>query len=211
MHKYSVVAILAMGAALVPMSAFSQAEPATQVTADAQAEPQARVIAPDDQPTKEQLSRLFEVMQLRQQMAGMMKTLPAMMQQQVSQQMKSLTANMPGGGSTTPEQQAALDKLTKKYMERALSLYPADEMITDMSSIYQRHLSREDVEAMIAFYSSPAGQHVLELTPVVMKEYMPIVMGRMQERTKALTDEMMKDIREMAPGWVPPADGPATK
>jgi hypothetical protein len=97
----------------------------------------------------------------------------------------------------------------KKYMEKAMSLYPADERIADLSGIYQRHLSREDVESVIAFYSSPAGQHMLELSPAVMKEYVPLVMSRMQERSKALTDEMKKDMKDTVPGWVPPANGPA--
>jgi len=99
----------------------------------------------------------------------------------------------------------------KKYMERALSLYPPDEMIADLSGIYQRHLSKEDVDGIIAFYSSPAGQHMVELAPVAMKEYMPLVMGRMQERSKALAEEMKKDMKETVPGWVPPSDGPAAK
>ena len=205
MRAFQGLAILTIGAALIP-AAFCQTQPASP---DVQAETQARVIAPDDQPSHEQLARLFEVMQLKQQLANMTKTLPAMMQQQISQQMKSMTTSMPGG-SMTPEQQAAFDKLMKKYMEKAMSLYPADEMIADMSSIYQRHLSKEDVDTMIAFYVSPAGQHLLELTPVAMKEYIPLVMGKMQERTKALTDEMKKDMGTI-PGYTPPANGPAAK
>ena len=199
------LAILAMGTALIP-AAFCQTQAASPET---EAAPQVRVIAPDDQPSKEQLARLFEVMQIKQQLANMTKSLPAMMQQQISQQMKSMTANMPGG-SMTPEQQKAFASLLKKYMDKAFSLYPADEMIADMSGIYQRHLSKEDVDAMIAFYSSPAGQHLLEMTPLAMKEYVPVVMAKMQERTKALTEEMKKDLQTI-PGYTPPASGPGAK
>ena len=45
-----------------------------------------------------------------------------------------------------------------KYVGKAMDLYPASEMLTDMGAIYQRHLSKDDVEGMIVFYSSPAGQ-----------------------------------------------------
>jgi hypothetical protein len=45
----------------------------------------------------------------------------------------------------------------------------------------------------------------------MMKEYMPLVMSRMQERGKALNEEMMKDMQGIVPGWVPPADRPAPK
>jgi hypothetical protein len=209
MRKFLGLATLAAIVAIVP-AALSQAPADQQATPDAQAEPQLRVIPPDDQPSKEQMARLFDAMRLRQQMANMTKTLPAMIQQQVSQQIKSLTANT-SGTPLTAEQQAAVDQLMKKYMERALSLYPPDEMIADLSGIYQRHLSKEDVDGIIAFYSSPAGQHMVELAPVAMKEYMPLVMGRMQERSKALAEEMKKDMKETVPGWVPPSDGPAAK
>jgi uncharacterized protein len=209
MRKSLALATLGAVVALVP-AVFCQTPSDQQATPDAQAEPQVRVIAPDDQPSKEQMARLFDAMHLRQQMANMTKTLPAMMQQQVSQQIKSLTASA-SGTQLTPEQQAAVDKLMKKYMEKALSLYPPDEMIDDLSGIYQRHLSKEDVDGIIAFYTSPAGQHMVELTPVAMKEYMPLVMGHMQERSKALTDEMKKDMQEAVPGWTPPTNGPAAK
>jgi hypothetical protein len=209
MRKFLGLATLAAIVAIVP-AALSQAPADQQATPDAQAEPQLRVIPPDDQPSKEQMARLFDAMRLRQQMANMTKTLPAMIQQQVSQQIKSLTANT-SGTPLTAEQQAAVDQLMKKYMERALSLYPPDEMIADLSGIYQRHLSKVDVDGIIAFYSSPAGQHMVELAPVAMKEYMPLVMGRMQERSKALAEEMKKDMKETVPGWVPPSDGPAAK
>jgi uncharacterized protein len=215
MHKHLAAALLAIGSVLYSAASFGQT-PATgqvgagQAGADAQAEPQARVIAPDDQPTREQLDRLFEVMQLRQQMSSVMKVLPAMMQQQISQQIKTLAANKPSGSTMTPEQQADLEKLTKKFMEKAINLYTPEEMFGDLSGIYQKHLSREDVDGMIAFYSSPAGQHMLQMTPVVMKEYMPLVTGRMQERTKALIEEMNKEIKEAIPGLVSPTDAPTT-
>jgi hypothetical protein len=209
MRQFVGFATMGMAIALMP-AAFGQTQPGAQAAPQGQpqAEAQVRVIPPDDQASKEQLAKLFDVMQLRQQMASMTKTLPAMMQQQISQQIKSM-ATSSSGSSLTPEQQAAVATLMKKYMEKAMSLYPADEMIADLSGIYQRHLSREDVESVIAFYSSPAGQHMLELSPAVMKEYVPLVMSRMQERSKALTDEMKKDMKDTVPGWVPPANGPA--
>jgi hypothetical protein len=77
-----------------------------------------------------------------------------------------------------------------------------------MSDIYQRYLSRTDVEAFIVFYSSQPGQDLLNMQPVIMKQYMPVVMKRTQERTKALTDEMIKDMNDLikvSPAAAPPA------
>ncbi len=61
-----------------------------------------------------------------------------------------------------------------KYIQKAMTIYSAEDMIEDMTAVYQRHLTGADVDAMIAFYSSPAGQHLLDAQPSIMKEYMPI-------------------------------------
>ena len=176
-------------------------------------------IPPDQQATKAQLAKLFEVMRLRQQFDGMIKMLPAMVQQQMHAQMKEMLAQMPAGKTPTPEQEAALDKLMKKYMEKAVAIYPADELIDDATTVYQRHMTRTDVDAFIAFYSSPAGQHLLDAQPVIMQEYMPMVMQRIQSRTKELYLEMAGDmqefLKESAPqgsaGSATPAETPAAK
>lgn len=150
----------------------------------------------DQQASREQIARLFEVMRLRQQMESMMKSLPAVMQQQIQTTSKELTEKL-GGPSLTAQQQEAISKMTQRVMEKTASMYPVEEMIADCMGVYQRHVSRDDADAVTAFYSSPVGQRLLDAQPSIMQEYMPIVMGRMQEKTKALTDEIAKDIQEM--------------
>jgi hypothetical protein len=90
-------------------------------------------------------------------------------------------------------------------MQKAFSLYPVSEMLDDMSGLYQRHLTRSDVDAFIAFYASPAGQHLLDAQPAIMQEYMPLVISRMQERSKTLNEEFVKEMAEIAklPATVP--------
>ena len=196
--------------ALVPaQTAFAQA-PATQ---PAQSSPKAVAtqasVPPEQQATREQLTKLFEVMRLRQQFDDMMRALPGVVQQQVRMQMDQLTAKMPGGQKLTPEQQKSLDKLMHKYMEKTRTLYPADEMIADAISVYQRHMTREDADAYIAFFSSPAGQHLLDAQPVIMKEYLPIAMDRAERRTRALTMEMAADLAEFSKPAEPAKQVPA--
>jgi hypothetical protein len=212
--------VFGLGCALMPASAIAQAPAAQPAEGQAAAAP---VIPPDQQPTKEQLIRLFEVMRLRRQFDSMMKMMPAMVEQQIHAQMKEMLAKMPDAKEPTPEQQAAIDKLMNKYMEKAQTIYPVDEMIDDAATVYRRHMSRSDVDAYIAFYDSPAGQHLLDAQPVIMKEYMPMVTARIQERSKDLYAEMAQDIEEFiktelpakspngAAGATPKTDKPATK
>ncbi|MGH9590764.1 MAG: DUF2059 domain-containing protein [Terracidiphilus sp.] len=181
-------------------SQTAQAAPAGQAADAAQA-----VVPPDQQATREQLAKLFEVMRLRQQFDSMTKMMPAIVEQQVHAQMAEMTAEMPGGKQLSPQQQAALDKLTAKYLQKASGLYPAEEMIEDAMTVYQRHMSRSDADAYIAFYSSPAGQHLLDAQPVIMKEYMPVVTGKVQARTRKLYAEMAQDMHEFMKSQEPQA------
>lgn len=155
-------------------------------------------IPAEDRATKEQLARLFEAMRLRDQMVSMRKIVPAMIETQMREQLRAMSEQLsPDSGKLTPSQRAALEKLLRKYIDKAVNVYSVDEMVADMTGLYQEHLTREDVDAMIAFYSSPAGQHLLDAQPKIAQEYMPLVMQRASERTKTLTAEMMKDVAEL--------------
>ena len=96
-------------------------------------------------------------------------------------------------------------------MEPTVDLYKSDEMIADMTELYQKYLTRWDVDGMIAFYSSLAGQRLLDIQPVIVQEYLPLVMQRMQDRVKTLTDEMQKELMERIKPNAPPVDSPAPK
>lgn len=200
---------LVVGFAVSASFVRSQAAPPAAAPTMAPAETAPSVIPPDQQPSKAQLAKLFEVMHIRALAETMMQMFPAMIQQQLRQQEKQATANLPGGSRLTPEQQAALDKLMGDFFDKAMHLYTVDEMLNDMAEIYQRHFTREDVDAYIAFYSTPAGQHLLSITPVIMQEYMPVVMQRVQERSKDLTAEFSKRVRELTQSSAPATTAPA--
>ena len=126
-----------------------------------QQEKQAPLIPSDQQPTTEQLSKLFEVMRIKQQMQSMRQMVPSMVQEQIQAAVKQTEAGLPAGSKLTAEQRERMQAIMSKYVGKSMDLYPADEMLTDMTAIYQRHLSKDDVDGLIVFYSSPAGQHLL--------------------------------------------------
>lgn len=190
---HRLIAVLGLGFALAPFASFGQAtglSPA-EATTPVQTAP---AIAPEDQATKEQLEKLFDVMHARRQIQSMLKIIPTMMEKQVRQQFDETTAQISSGKKLTDEQRAAIDRVLHQYLSEAMNLYSTDEMLDDMTGLYRKYLTREDVDAMIAFYSSSAGQHLLEAQPKIVQEYMPLVMQRAQERMKTLTAKMMKDL-----------------
>ena len=156
------------------------------------------VIPEDQQATKEQLARLMDVMRVRQQMTTVTRTMPAVMQQQFQQQFDQMKKDYPQMSSLTDDQQKAMSQTMDRFFQRAMSLYPADEMVTDASEVYQKHLSRPDVEATIVFYSSAAGQHILDMVPAMMQEFMPMVMEKLQARMQPLILEMTKEMAGIA-------------
>ncbi|HEU5350425.1 MAG TPA: DUF2059 domain-containing protein [Terracidiphilus sp.] len=206
--KKAIWTIAVAALALAPCAAIGQT-PAAQPAA---VQPQeAAAIPADQQATQEQMTKLFEVMRLREQMNRMMAVLPAIMKQQVHAQEQAMLSKFPEAKQLTPEQQAALDKLMDKYMQQAMQVYPTDEMLSDATSIYRRHMTRADADAYIAFYSSPPGQHLLDAQPQIMKEYMAVVMQKMQERSKNLYGGLSEDLKEFIAAQAPKSTAPAAK
>jgi hypothetical protein len=167
------------------------------------------MIAAADQPTREQLVMLFEVMRIRSQLEGMLKMLPAALQQQLQNEEQDFELNNPSGGQLTPDQKAAEDKVTKKYFDLTAGLYPTDEMVNDMVLVYQRHLTRQDVNGIIAFYRSEPGQHILEAQPLMAEEVMPAVTKKLEARSKELLEKYTKELNQaVGQPNLPPASPP---
>jgi uncharacterized protein len=198
-----------IGLVFLPLAAAWQTAPLAQAahTVPAGAPPAI------DKPSREQLLTLFEVMRLRAQMQDLLKMLPAALEQQLQseQQEVELSLATAGGGDLTPEQKATRDRITKKYFELAEGIYPMDEMLNDMVEVYQRHLSREDVEGILAFYRSSAGQHLVDAQPLMAREVMPAVTKKMEARSKELVDHYKKELNDaMGPPKIPPPASPKT-
>ncbi|MFZ0744541.1 MAG: DUF2059 domain-containing protein, partial [Terracidiphilus sp.] len=171
MRKRSLAAVAAFGFALGSLPAVAQAYSVQPSGALVQESP-APAIPPGDQATAEQLGRLFQTMRIREQVQSLRNLIPTMVEGQIREQSRAIGSQ----SKLTAEQRATMELISHKYLEKAINIYSVDEMIGDMTSIYQKYLTREDVDAMIAFYSSSAGQHLLEAQPKISKEYMPLVM-----------------------------------
>jgi uncharacterized protein len=200
------LALLSAGAAAARAQAY-----AVGADGQMQQEKQAATIAPENQATTEQLRNLFEVMRIKQQMQAVKQMVPSMVAQQIQTSMKQTMDGLPAASKPNAEQRERMQQLMTKYVGKSMDLYPPDEMLTDMTTIYQRHLSKDDVEGLVAFYSSAPGQHLLDAQPVISQEYMPLVMGKVAERSRVLTQEMMKEMAAIAPSTKTGGTKPAAK
>lgn len=140
-------------------------------------------IAPDPA-SKEDVKKLFEVMASREQIGQIM--------QQVFTQMRSLSREQikKRHPDVSDEDLARMDRQSEDLIKN----FPLDEMLSDMIPIYQRHFTKTDIDAMTAFYASPAGQKFLHEMPAVTTETMRAVYPRIQ----AQVDAALKRAEEKA-------------
>jgi hypothetical protein len=92
------------------------------------------------------------------------------------------------------------DKLPTDYEERMnrwietnLKTLPWDEMIDAMIPAYQHHLTKGDVDSMIAFYSGPTGQKLLKNMPEIMAEAMESALPLIRKHVDRMTEEMHQE------------------
>src|SRR5579872_7636686 len=141
----------------------------------------AQLATGDTPASKEDIQKLFEVMQIHQQMRQVM---DAMMKQQTTMIDETLKKRYP---------QTSADKIARanQMIAETMKDMPMDAMLDDMIPIYQRHFSKTDIDAMSTFYASPTGQKMMREMPALTSESMQASYARMQkQRSEEHTSEL---------------------
>ncbi|MGA8492616.1 MAG: DUF2059 domain-containing protein [Terriglobales bacterium] len=152
--------------------------------------------------SKEDIQKLFDVMQIHQQMRHVM---DAMMKQQTAMIHETLKKRYP---QSSPERIARADQLIAETMKDM----PMDAMLDDMIPIYQRHFSKTDIDAMSTFSSSPTGQKMMREMPALTSESMQASYARMQGQMDAMMKRAEQIVKEnqdrpkAAPASPPPQE-----
>ncbi len=86
----------------------------------------------------------------------------------------------------------AYPKVSKAFWDELAKEMDADELITLMMPIYDKHLSLEDIKAANTFYETPAGKRLSEKTSVMASEGSEV--GRAWGAAKGrLVDQRLKE------------------
>jgi len=128
-----------------------------------------------DAASKEDVKKLFDVMASREQMAQMMQQLFEQMRNLSREQVKKRHPDI------TEADLARMDRQSEELLKN----FPLDEMLSDMVPVYQRHFTKSEIDALTAFYGSPAGQKFLHEMPAVTAETMQAVYPRIQTEVDA--------------------------
>jgi len=156
-----------------------------------------------DAATKEQIQKLFDVMQIREQSHRMMDSVEKQMQAMSTQTIKM----------RYPQITAAELAKANRITEESLKQVPMDAILDDMIPIYQKHLSQADVDAMIVFYSSPTGKKLMQEMPAITQEAMAMSYQHMQKQIDDVlrrVDESMKEEEQPKPRTPSSQQKPAT-
>lgn len=115
-----------------------------------------------DVPDRADVMKFLESTHAKAQMIQTLQTMEKQMRLGAEQGFKQRVPD------ATPEQIAKVDQLFDGIFQGL----PIDEMVDAIVPIYQKHLTKADLAAVTAFYSSPSGQKILHELPAIMSESM---------------------------------------
>jgi hypothetical protein len=120
--------------------------------------------------SKADIERYLDTMHIRDMMKNMIANMGPQMQKMIHEQV----AKQP---TLPPDFEARMDKMMDDYWKD----FPTDDLLNAMIPVYQKHLTKGDVDVLVAFYSAPTGQKMLKEMPAMMSESMQAASGIIQK------------------------------
>jgi hypothetical protein len=142
-------------------------------------------------PSREQVLKLFDVMQITQTLDTMITATKAQSRELADQMISERMPNM------TEQQKQQFHGLVDDVMREALGPETLKEMLTATVPVYQKHLTKGDLDAMMAFYSSPVGQKILHEQPAMVKESMEASANIQQRIARIMYQKIDERVEEM--------------
>ncbi|MBH0085504.1 DUF2059 domain-containing protein [Psychrobacter sp. SCQQ22] len=117
---------------------------------------------------------------------------------------QSMLSSLPVDNLSTDQRQR-LEGIISKYSKEMTDNSDRDSVNQQVIKVYmetaKQHFDQAEVDAQIAFYSSKAGQSIIDKQPDMMKDYMakvmPIVMESTMEKVQDIMPRMAADIKAL--------------
>jgi len=136
--------------------------------------------------SKADVERFLDAMHSRDMTKSMMNAMTVQMHKMVHEQVLK-QPNLPA------DSEERLNKLTDSVYKEM----PVDELIDVMIPVYQKHFTKGDMDALVAFYSSPTGEKMVKEMPAIMSESMQAASGILQEMMAKMTQRVNDEIAQM--------------
>jgi len=143
--------------------------------------------AADAAASKEDVQRYLDVMHSREMMTKMMDAMSKPMHQMMHEQYLKDKDKLP------PDFEERMNKVMDDYMKNL----PIEEMLQAMIPAYQKHFTKGDLDGLVAFYSSPTGQKVIQELPAITAEAMQAMMPIMRKQMDVMAERMQEQVAQM--------------
>jgi len=144
-------------------------------------------------PSKDEVLKFMEVLHIKSQLTQYFEGVAKQARLGAEEGFKEKVPN------PTPEQLAQVDNFADKLFKNM----PVDEMMEAMIPIYQKHLTKEDLDGILAFYASPIGQKLQHEQPAITQESMQAGGEIGRRRIGAMMQQMDEFIAKMAQQQAP--------
>jgi len=119
----------------------------------------------------------------------------------VEANMRQTIAKSHGDKPATPEQLAAEDRLVKRALAMMHEQLNWKTLEPQYVKLYTDTFSQQEIDGLIAFYSSPAGQAYLAKMPLLMQHSVQLMQAQMQD----MMPKIMQILHEPAAPGAPDA------
>lgn len=143
--------------------------------------------AADTPATKEDIEKYLQVMHSREMMTKMVDAMSKPMHQMVHEQYLKDKDKLP----------ADFEARMNKMMDDMYKTFPWDEMVQATVPVYQKHFTKGDVNTLVAFYSTPTGQKLIQDTPAIMAEVMQSVMPMLRKQMDTMNERLQQETTAM--------------
>lgn len=154
---------------------------------------------PSTAPTEASVKQLLEVAQARKLVDSVMNQMDNLLQQTIAQATK--------GQPIPAKVQKDIDQRRAEMLGMMKELLDWKKLEPMYVRIYQKTFSQQEVDGMIAFYKTPAGQAVMSKMPVAMQntidemqQMMGPIMQRMQQVQQDVVAEMKAETKNKGGG-----------
>lgn len=149
--------------------------------------------AADAPASKEDVEKYLQVMHSKDMMTKIMDAMAKPIHDMIHQQYLKDKDKLP----------ADFETRMNKMIDDQFNSIPWDELLESMVPVYQKHLTKGDVDAMVAFYSTPTGQKLIRELPAItaeaMQNMMPLLQKNMATMNQRVQDEMAAMLKDSAP------------
>jgi hypothetical protein len=145
---------------------------------------------PSGPPSDASVKQLLEIAQVRKLVDSIMTQMDNLMQQTVAQAVQ--------GRPIPPKVQKEIDQTRAEMMATMKELLDWSKLEPMYMRVYQKTFTQQEVDGMLAFYKTPAGQAVLGKMPAVMQntmDEMQQLMGPVMQKIQKLQEDVVAQMK----------------